>query len=127
MYTLLISSELSTLHQVSIPQSVIENTTFSFNIENTTGYPLLPQFTWFYNEVVISPDSTNPNISVYPYITFSFVSRSQSGNYSMIASNELHHILILVIILSPHLVGVKMEGYLYHQVEDLRLIYWVNL
>ena len=81
-------SDLPILRQVSIPQSVIENTTFSFNIENTTGYPLLPQFTWFYNEVVISPDSTNPNISVYPYITFSSVSRSQSGNYSMIASNE---------------------------------------
>ena len=73
---------------MSVPQSVIENVTFSFNIENTTDYPLLPQFTWFYNEVVISHDSPNPNISMYSYITFSSMSRSQSRIYSMIVSNE---------------------------------------
>ena len=41
--------------QVSVSQSVIKKTTISFNIENITEYLLLLQFTWFYNEVVISP------------------------------------------------------------------------
>ena len=80
--------DLPLLYKEIVPQSVVENSAFSFNIESESGYPLLPQFNWYYNNVVISPISNNPNISVYPYISFLSVSRSQSGNYSMIASNE---------------------------------------
>ena len=58
------------------------------NIENTTGFPLIPEFTWFYNDIAISTNSSNPNISNYPYIVFTSVNHIQSGNYSIIAVTE---------------------------------------
>ena len=68
--------------------TVIENDTFSFNMELSAGYPPVPSFLWYFNGEEISPSSSNPNVSVYPQIVFSPVLRNQSGNYSMTASTE---------------------------------------
>ena len=67
----------------------LENSAFSFNIQQSEGYPTVPTYQWFYNEEAINTTtSTNPNVSVYPEITFNPVVRTQSGNYSMTASTE---------------------------------------
>ena len=68
--------------------TVVESNTFSFNMEQSAGYPPVPSFQWYFNGEEISPSSSNPNVSVYPQIVFSPVLRSQSGNYSMTASTE---------------------------------------
>jgi len=64
------------------------NDPFSFNMEQSAGYPPVPSFQWYFNGEEISPSSSNPNVSVYPHIVFSPVLRSQSGNYSMTATTE---------------------------------------
>ena len=77
---------------------VVEDNVFSFNITQSLGYPPDPSqnseratltYQWFHDGVAINTTtSTNPNVSVYPDITFNPVVRTQSGNYSMIASTE---------------------------------------
>ena len=78
--------------------TVVENDLFRFNISESPGYPPDPSqnseratltYQWFHDGVAINTTtSTNPNVSVYPEITFNPVVRTQSGNYSMIASTE---------------------------------------
>ena len=57
------------------------------DIVQAPGVPLLPSYQWTHNGVLIN-STNNPNVSVYPNIVFSSVVRTQSGNYSMIASTE---------------------------------------
>ena len=64
------------------------NEPFSLNMEQSAGYPPVPSFQWFLDDLRISNSSINPNVSVYPWIVFSPVLRNQSGNYSMTASTE---------------------------------------
>ena len=67
----------------------IDGGKFSFNIQQSVGYPDPPLYQWFYNGAAINTTtSTNPNVSVYPNIMFNPVLRTQSGNYTMIASTE---------------------------------------
>ena len=68
--------------------TIAEKSSFSFNMELSAGYPPVPSFQWYFNGEEISPNSSNPNVSVYPQIVFTSVLRSQSGNYSMTASTE---------------------------------------
>ena len=74
----------------SAPISVVENSPLTFtSIVQTPGYPDLPTYQWYHDGVLINTStSTNPNVSVYPNIVFSSVTRTQSGNYSMTASTE---------------------------------------
>ena len=69
---------------------IVENNPFTFDISiPSSHYPLIPSYQWFHDGVAINTNtSTNPNVSVYPEITFNPVVRTQSGNYSMIASTE---------------------------------------
>ena len=69
--------------------TAVENSAFSFSIEQSAGFPLVPSYQWFYNGEPINTDtSINPNVSDYPQIVFSSVMRTHSGNYSMIATTE---------------------------------------
>ena len=70
------------------PVTAVVNSTFSFNMEQSAGYPPVPTFEWFLNAIKISNSSINPIMTVYPQIVFSPVLRSQSGSYSMTASTE---------------------------------------
>lgn len=66
----------------------MESSSFSFDVEAMAGYPPIPtQFTWFINGASLVSNS-HTNVSVYPLIVFSFLNRTQSGTYSMTASNE---------------------------------------
>ena len=86
------------LRSEPLPMIVVENDLFGFNISQSLGYPPDPSqnsecatltYQWFHDGVAINTTtSTNPNVSVYPEITFNPVLRTQSGNYSMIASTE---------------------------------------
>ena len=71
---------------VNVTAVAAENGGLTFSLESTTGFPPLPVYQWFYNGVLIPADSTNPVISSYPDITFTNISRNDSGNYSMTAS-----------------------------------------
>ena len=74
---------------MSDPIVVLENSAFTFNIQQSEGHPAVPTYQWTHNGKLINTDtSTNPNVSVYPNIVFSSVVRTQSGNYSMTASTE---------------------------------------
>ena len=67
----------------------IENSKFSFNIQESEGHPAVPAYQWFFNGFLIDADtSINPNVSVYPLIVFNPVLRAQSGNYSMTTSTD---------------------------------------
>ena len=69
--------------------AAVENMAFSFNIEQSAGFPLVPSYQWYHDGMLIDTDtSINPNVSDYPQIVFSSVMRSDSGNYSMIATTE---------------------------------------
>ena len=78
------------LNRMSTAETGVENSPFSFtSIVQTPGYPDPPLYQWFFDGTAINTTtSTNPNVSVYPNIVFSSVVRTQSGNYSMIASTE---------------------------------------
>ena len=78
--------------------TTVENSNLSLNLTGSLGYPPYPSqntqqatltYQWTHNGVAINTTaSTNPNVSVYPEITFNPVLRTQSGNYSMTASTE---------------------------------------
>ena len=80
--------------------TVVENSSFSFNISQSLGYPPDPSqnsqratltYQWFLNGFPINTDtSINPNVSDYPQIVFSSAMSNQDGiqNYSMIATTE---------------------------------------
>ena len=68
---------------------VVENNVFSFNIEQSAGFPLVPSYQWYHDGMLIDTDtSINPNVSDYPQIVFNPLLRTHSGNYSMIATTE---------------------------------------
>ena len=75
---------------LSTPLIAVEGSQFSYTyIVQAPGFPHLPSYQWTHNGVAINTTtSTNPNVSVYPEITFNPVVRTQSGNYSMTASTE---------------------------------------
>ena len=52
------------------------------------GFPTVPEFTWSFNGVIIPNNATNPTVSNYPNISFSSLSRTQSGNYSITVYND---------------------------------------
>ena len=65
-----------------------EGETFMFDIQDTQGFPLIPEvFAWYFNGMPIPVESTNPNVSVYPVIKFNTVGSNDSGNYSMSATS----------------------------------------
>ena len=68
--------------------SEVEGNSFSFNIETTPGFPTVPEFTWSFNGVIIPNNATNPTVFNYPNISFSSLSRTQSGNYSITVYND---------------------------------------
>ena len=69
--------------------TAVENSFFSFNIEQFEGFPLVPSYQWFHDGVPINTHtSINPNVSDYPHIVFNPLLRTHSGNYSMIATTE---------------------------------------
>ena len=85
-------TEPPVLMRSSIPLIGAEGGPFSHtDIQQSPGFPLiLPSYQWFHDGVAVNTTtSTNPNVSVYPNIVFSSVMRTQSGNYSMIASTEV--------------------------------------
>ena len=72
-----------------VTEQVDENSSYTFSIETTTGFPPVPsQYQWYYNNVAISQDSTSPIVSVYPDISFTSVSRNDSGTYSITVTND---------------------------------------
>ena len=81
-------TEPPVLTTLSTPLIAVEGSPFSYmDIVQAPGVPLLPSYQWTHNGVLIN-STINLNVSVYPYIVFSSVVRTQSGNYSMIASTE---------------------------------------
>ena len=73
-----------------VTEQVDENSPYTFSIETTTGFPPVPsQYQWYYNNVAISQDSTSPIVSVYPDISFTSVSRNDSGTYSITVTNHV--------------------------------------
>ena len=67
----------------------IENSMYSFNIEQSAGFPVVPSYQWYHDGVPINTDtSINPNVSDYPQIVFSSVMRDQDGNYSIRVSTD---------------------------------------
>ena len=94
-----LTTEPPVLRSEPAPTIVVENSgVLSVNISQSLGYPPDPSqnseratltYQWFHDGVAINTTtSTNPNVSVYPEITFNPVMRTQSGNYSMTASTE---------------------------------------
>ena len=91
-------TEPPVLRRESAIMTVVENSTFSFNISQSLGYPPYPSqnsqratltYQWFLNGVPIDTHtSINPNVSDYPQIVFNPLLRTHSGNYSMIATTE---------------------------------------
>ena len=68
---------------------MIEGGPFSFYIEQTEGFPIVPDdYKWSFDGTPISEGESNPNISIYPVIIFTNVNRTDSGNYSTTVSNE---------------------------------------
>ena len=69
---------------------IVENNPFTYNISiPSSHYHLIPSYQWYCDGVAINTTTiTNPDVSVYPEITFNPVVRTQSGNYSMTASTE---------------------------------------
>ena len=68
---------------------MIEGDQFSLYIEQTEGFPIVPDdYEWSFDGTPISEGGSNPNISIYPNITFTNVNRTDSGNYSITVSNE---------------------------------------
>ena len=74
-----------------VTEQVDENSPYIFSIETTTGFPPVPsQYQWYYNNnVAISQDSTSPIVSLYPNISFTSVSRNDSGTYSITVTNHV--------------------------------------
>ena len=69
-------------------QTPVEGDTFEFNIEEIQGFPVIPEsFTWFFNGILFNT-SSSLNVSVYPFIKFTDINRNNSGNYSIIVTNE---------------------------------------
>ena len=76
-------------NNVNEAEDVNEGTPFSFNIQNTVGFPFdAISYQWFYNRVAMTEGGSNPNTTQYPNITFSSVSRTDSGNYSIEVNHE---------------------------------------
>ena len=73
-----------------IDQTPGEGDTFEFNIEEIQGFPVIPEsFTWFLNGMPVNTSSTcSLNVSLYPFIKFTEINRNNSGNYSIIVTNE---------------------------------------
>ena len=82
------SIEPPVLRRVTTAMTAVENMAFSFNIEQSAGFPLVPSYQWYHDGVPINTHTINPNVSDYPQIVFSSVMRSDSGNYSIRASTE---------------------------------------
>ena len=73
----------------STPIAIIEGYPFSLYIEQTEGFPIVPDdYEWSFDGTPISEGGSNPNISIYPAIIFTNVNRTDSGNYSITVSNE---------------------------------------
>ena len=73
----------------STAMSAAENSMYSFSIEQSAGFPLVPSYQWYHDGELINTDtSINPNVSDYPQIVFNPLLRTHSGNYSMIATTE---------------------------------------
>ena len=71
-----------------IDQTPGEGDTFEFNIEEVQGFPVIPEsFTWFLNGMPVNT-SSSLNVSLYPFIKFTDINRNNSGNYSIIVTNE---------------------------------------
>ena len=69
--------------------TAVENSAFSFGIEQSAGFPLVPSYQWDHDGEPINTDtSINSNVSDYPQIVFNPLLRTHSGNYSMIATTE---------------------------------------
>ncbi len=63
-----------------------EGAPFSFNIQDTVGFPSeVLSYEWYYNGVDI-PDGANT--TQYPNITFTSVTRTDSGNYSIVVNHQ---------------------------------------
>ena len=68
---------------------IIEGYSFSLNIQQTEGFPIVPDdYEWSFDGTPISEGESNPNISIYPVIIFTNVNRTDSGNYSITVSNK---------------------------------------
>ena len=73
----------------SATQLVPEGNDFIFDIETMNGFPLVPSdYQWLFNGIQVPSNSLNPNVSAYPNITFTNISRNDSGNYSITITNE---------------------------------------
>ena len=83
------SIEPPVLRRETTAMAAVENMAFSFNIEQSAGFPLVPSYQWYHDGMLIDTDtSINPNVSDYRQIVFNSVMRSDSGNYSIRASTE---------------------------------------
>ena len=68
---------------------VTEGDSFSVNIQQTVGFPEdIVSYQWYYNGVTIKDASVNPNITQYPLITFNNVTRTDSGNYTIVVNHN---------------------------------------
>ena len=66
-----------------------EGEEFEYDIEESQGFPIVPDtVSWYFNGILITRGSPNPNISVYPFIHFTNVSRTDSGNYSIFITSK---------------------------------------
>ena len=93
-------SPLSSLPSSPVLPVLVDGTTeqplensgpYSFTIETTPGFPPIPtQYQWYDDQAtVISQDTTNqPNVSVYPDISFNSVNRNDTGTYSITVTNN---------------------------------------
>ena len=55
----------------STAMSAAENSMYSFSIEQSAGFPLVPSYQWYHDGELINTDtSINPNVSDYPQIVF---------------------------------------------------------
>ena len=82
------STELPVLLNTSV-ETVTESDSFSLNAQVVAGFPLVPaNYSWQLNDILIPADSSSPNISEYPVISFSSVQRNDSGIYTITATND---------------------------------------
>ena len=71
-------------------QITTEGNVFSFSMQQTEGVPVeIISFQWYFNGIlIITESSTSPNVTEYPFITFTNVSRTNSGNYTISVSHQ---------------------------------------